>query len=93
MVRLFILSAALGATIAPAAATTGPIAGPSLAQARQIALKVAPGKVVKSDYETEDGFWRYSFDIKQGRAIREIGVDARSGHIVENTLEEPKARD
>ena len=59
----------------------------SMAQARSIALKKAPGKIVDAEYEKEGGGWRYSFDIRQGRRIHEIGVDAGTGRIVENKYE------
>ncbi|CCA92529.1 propeptide PepSY amd peptidase M4 [Novosphingobium sp. PP1Y] len=58
-------------------------------QAQAIALKAAPGEIVESDYEEEDGGWRYSFDIRQGQRIHEIGVDAVSGKIVEDSYEAP----
>lgn len=58
-----------------------------MAKARAIALKVAPGKVQKAEYEKEGGGWRYSFDIRQGNRIHEIGVDAHTGKIVEDKFE------
>jgi hypothetical protein len=57
------------------------------AQARAIALEAAPGKIVESDFEMENGAWRYSFDIRQGNRIHEIGVDANTGKIVESSYE------
>ena len=80
----------LGGTAAIAA--RAPHARISMPQARAIALRAAPGKVVKSEYENEGG-WRYSFDIRQGRRIHEIGVNAMTGRIVENKFERPNARD
>ena len=62
-------------------------------QARAIALKAAPGKIVESDYEKEKGAWRYSFDIQQGKKIHEIGVDAKTGKIVEDKYEKPGSKD
>lgn len=62
-------------------------------QAREIALKAAPGTVVKAEYEKEDGHWRYSFDIRQGDRIHEIGVDAFSGKIVEDSYEDADDED
>ncbi|MBR0551762.1 PepSY domain-containing protein [Sphingomonadaceae bacterium LXI357] len=64
-----------------------PAAKISKAQAEAIALKAAPGKIVESDYEKEDGSWRYSFDIRQGQRIHEVGVDAFTGKIVESSYE------
>lgn len=85
---------AAGLTLAPTAASAqhrtthaAPHARISMAQARTIALRTAPGRVVKQEYEYEGHGWRYSFDIRQGRRIHEIGVDAQSGRIVENKFE------
>jgi len=64
-----------------------------MAQARSIALKAAPGHVADAEYEKEKGAWRYSFDIRQGKRIHEIGVDANTGKIVENSFEDPKHPD
>lgn len=61
--------------------------------ARTIALGVAHGPVVKSELEKEDGAMRYSFDIKEGTRIHEIGVDAYTGKIVENAYEAPGSKD
>ncbi|WP_298670894.1 PepSY domain-containing protein [uncultured Sphingomonas sp.] len=74
-------------------ATAAPHAKLSMAQARAIALKKAPGTVTKGEYEKEGGGWRYSFDIKQGARIHEIGVDANTGRIVEDKFERPGDKD
>lgn len=79
--------AALAASVALAAPQKGPPAKLTMAQARAIALKAAPGKIVESDYEKEKGAWRYSFDIRQGKRIHEIGIDANNGKIVESSYE------
>lgn len=68
-------------------------AGISLAQARAIALKAAPGRIEKQEREREGGGERYSFDIHQGGKIHEIGVDVRTGRIVEDKFEPLGARD
>lgn len=78
-------------------AATTLLAGPALAKspsakltkaaAQAIALKLAPGRVQDAEYEKEGGGWRYSFDIRQGKRIHEIGVDANTGRIVENKFE------
>lgn len=62
-------------------------------KARQIALQLAPGDIVKAEYERENGGWRYSFDIRQGDRIHEIGVDAFTGKVVENAFENANAHD
>lgn len=61
----------------------------SMAQARKIALKTVPGQVVKQELEKEAGGsgLRYSFDIKAGKDTREVGVDARTGKVLENSLD------
>jgi uncharacterized membrane protein YkoI len=58
-------------------------------QARAIALKAYPGKVVKEELEQETGGsgLRYSFDISNGAITHEVGVDAKSGKVLENSVE------
>ncbi|MEO9131106.1 MAG: PepSY domain-containing protein [Sphingomonas sp.] len=70
-----------------ASAAPAPHAKLTMAQARAIALKIAPGKIADAEYEKEGGGWRYSFDIRQGKRIHEIGVDANSGRVVEDKFE------
>lgn len=79
--------AAMGASVALAAPQAGPPAKLTKAQAERIALKAAPGKVVEAEYENENGAWRYSFDIRQGKRIHEIGVDPNTGKTIENSFE------
>ena len=78
--------------IVPQVADARP-AGISLAQARHIALERAPGHIVQAEREREGGAMRWSFDIRQGRRIHEIGVDVASGHVVEDKFEPANARD
>jgi uncharacterized membrane protein YkoI len=59
----------------------------SMSHARAMALKLAPGKIISSEYEKEGGIWRYSFDIQQRGHVQEIGIDGQSGKIVENKSE------
>jgi|ERR1700746_1600650 uncharacterized membrane protein YkoI len=63
----------------------------SLADARTIALKTFPGKIKDEELEKEKGGsgLRYSFDIERGRVTHEIGVDAKTGKVLENSLEGP----
>ncbi len=65
----------------------------TLQQARQIAQKAYHGKIVKEELEKEEGGsgLRYSFDIKKGRTTHEVGVDAATGKVVENSTEGPNA--
>lgn len=91
LIPAFVL--ALLAASADAAPQHPPKAKISMASARAIALKAAPGRIVSAEYEREKSKWRYSFDIRQGRRIHEIGVDANSGHIVESVFEDPRKPD
>ncbi len=61
----------------------------SMDQARAIALKTYPGKIVDQELEKEKGGsgLRYSFVIKRGRVSHEVGVDARTGAVLENAIE------
>lgn len=68
-------------------------AGVTMAQARAIALRTAPGRIEKAEREREGGGMRYSFDIRQGNRIHEIGVDVVTGRIVEDKFEALNARD
>jgi uncharacterized membrane protein YkoI len=81
------ITAALLATALIAAAPAAPKPRISMAQAKAIALKAAPGKIAKAEYEKEGGGWRYSFDIQQKGHIQEIGVNAMNGRIVEDKNE------
>jgi uncharacterized membrane protein YkoI len=68
----------------------------SLQQARQIALNAFPGgKIVKEELEHEGGGsgLRYSFDMKQDRSWREVGVDAVTGKVLENKAEGANPKD
>ncbi|MDE2463739.1 MAG: PepSY domain-containing protein [Alphaproteobacteria bacterium] len=65
----------------------------TMAEATQIALKAQPGKVTDSELEREGGGsgLRYSFDIKSGKVTHEVGVDAKTGKVLENSIEGPNA--
>jgi uncharacterized membrane protein YkoI len=65
----------------------------TMAQARAIALRRAPGRIKDAEYEREGGGWRYSFDIVQGNRIHEVGVDAATGRIVEDAFEPLGSKD
>lgn len=58
-------------------------------EARTIALKTFPGKIVKEELEKEKGGsgLRYSFDILAKGVTREIGVDAKDGKVLENSID------
>lgn len=63
----------------------------SITQARVIALKAHPGKITDEELEKETGGsgLRYTFDIAVAGAMQEVGVDALTGNILENTSENP----
>jgi uncharacterized membrane protein YkoI len=65
----------------------------SLEQAREIALKAYPGKITDEELEKEKGGsgLRYSFDIRNGKVTQEVGVDAKTGKLLENAPEGPNA--
>jgi uncharacterized membrane protein YkoI len=63
----------------------------TLDQARLIALKVRPGTITDQELEKEGGGsgLRYSFDVKSGAVVYEVGVDAETGKVLENAKEGP----
>lgn len=84
---LMMSGAALMLTSGSYLAARAPAPKVSMAHARAIALKLAPGKIISSEYENEGGGWRYSFDIQQKGNVQEIGIDGRTGKVVENKSE------
>jgi uncharacterized membrane protein YkoI len=84
-IAVFIAAAAL--SVAAFAAITPKI---TMAEARAIALKKAPGKVKSAELEKEHGKLIYSFDIATSKkAITEVNVDAMNGKIVAVQQETP----
>lgn len=63
----------------------------TLLQARVVALKAVPGTVTDEELEKERGGsgLRYSFDIKMDELTHEVGVDAKTGKILEDSIEGP----
>jgi len=59
----------------------------SLAQARSIATHAVLGRIVSQELEKESGGsgLRYSFDVKTAAGMREVGVDATTGAVLENS--------
>src|SRR5690349_15744654 len=96
--RKVICLTALGAFVA-AAANAAPLDGAkllpkakvTLAQARATALAARPGKITDQELENEGGGsgLRYSFDIASKGKTFEVGVDARTGKVLENKAEGP----
>jgi uncharacterized membrane protein YkoI len=59
------------------------------ADARATALKTYPGKIVSEELEKESGGsgLRYSFVIRDHTAKHEVGIDAKTGVVLENSVE------
>ena len=59
------------------------------AQAQELALKTYPGKIVDQELERESGGsgLRYSFVIQNGNVKHEVGIDAKTGKVLENSVE------
>ena len=89
------VGAVLLATSTPALAYTGQKfareAKISMKQARAIALKAHPGHITDEELEREKGGsgLRYSFDIRHANVTQEVGVDAKSGAVLENDRQGP----
>jgi uncharacterized membrane protein YkoI len=61
----------------------------SIDQARAVALKTVPGQITDDELENEEGGsgLRYTFNIKRGADTYEVGIDARTGTVLENIVE------
>ena len=86
--------ASAGVTAAPPAtklkgADLAPEAQVSLAAARSTALAAHPGRITDQELEREAGGsgLRYSFDIRNRGKTFEVGVDAKTGKVLENKAE------
>jgi len=92
-VATVISASALASNATPAVAATARVAKPqarlSVAQARKVALNAYPGKILSEELEHEKGGsgLRYSFDIRHGKVIHEVGVDAVTGKVLENDVD------
>ncbi len=86
-------TAATGVTAAPSKHFSGaellPLAKVTLAQARASAVRAHPGTITDQELEKERGGTglRYSFDISSKGKTFEVGVDARTGKVLENKAE------
>ncbi len=57
----------------------------NIEQARAVAIKAFPGKIVDEELEQgKGGSLRYSFDIVAGHTRQEVWVDAKTGKILRN---------
>lgn len=61
----------------------------TIVEARAIALKAHPGKITDEELEKEAGGsgLRHSFDILVGKVTQEVGVNAKTGALLENKPE------
>ena len=90
LVSLCGISSFVGIDVAGAGS---PLPKLSMERARTLALSVAPGVIIHAELENENGEWRYSFDIQLKDQTREVGIDANSGTVVENSVTSPAKRD
>src|ERR1700739_4651154 len=60
-----------------------------LEQARAIALKAVPGRITDEELEREKGGSGFccSFDREAGKVTHKVGVDAKTGELLENAVE------
>ena len=92
---VLLCSLAVSAPVAARAYTgqeLAPQAKVTLMQARTIALKAAPGTITDQEQlnvEPGGSGLRYSFDVKRGAQTFEVGVDAKTGAVLENKIEGP----
>jgi uncharacterized membrane protein YkoI len=65
----------------------------SVMTARQLAQRVRPGIIISQVLEREAGGsgLRYSFDIKSGPRVYEVGIDARNGRVLQDDVASPNA--
>jgi len=92
-ISTFVLSltalAALAAMPAPAQSTRH--GNVTMAAARKLALAKEPGTIKSAEKEKEKGRVIYSFDVQTATDLHEVNVDAHSGAIVEDSVENPAA--
>jgi uncharacterized membrane protein YkoI len=99
LARLSLATAIIGFAAVPALAATQSSAHTgkvSMSEARQIALRAYPGgRIVKQELEHEHGGsgLRYSFDMRKGNTWREVGVDAMTAKVLENSPEGTHPKD
>jgi fumarylacetoacetate (FAA) hydrolase family protein len=62
----------------------------TMQQATAIAQKARPGTITDKELEREGGGLRYSFDVKAKGHTYEVGVDAMTGKVLENSAEGKK---
>lgn len=89
------LAIGVAPALAAAKSGVGHRAKISMSEARAIALKAYPGKIMKEELEHESGGsgLRYSFDMRRSKKWREVGVDAMTGRVLENSREGANPKD
>lgn len=95
LARLSLATAIAGFVAVPALAAPHD-AKVGMSEARQIALRAYPGgQIVKQELEHEHGGsgLRYSFDMRKGQTWREVGVDAMTAKVLENSPEGANPKD
>jgi hypothetical protein len=87
---------ALMAGMTATAQAQGAHAKISAEQAKSAALKKYPGKVEgKIALENEEGSWQYAVNVRSGKTLREVMVNAKTGKIasVEVTSKAEEAKE
>lgn len=90
MIQALLTPVLLAVTLAYSGQQLAPQAKITITQARAIALKTIPGgKIVDQELEREPGGsgLRYSFDVKIHGKTHEVGIDAKTGKLLENSVE------
>jgi len=59
----------------------------SISDARTTALAVENGKVKSEEVEKEKGKQIYSFDIEMPNGLHEVNIDAVTGKVIEDSIE------
>jgi len=62
----------------------------TMAEARKAVLAVENGKIQSEELEKEKGKQIYSFDIAMADGLHEVNIDATTGKLLEDTIENAK---
>jgi uncharacterized membrane protein YkoI len=62
----------------------------TIVSARAMAKQVVPGSILSEELEKEAGGsgLRYTFDIRGAAGVREVGIDAKTGKVLENSADQ-----
>jgi uncharacterized membrane protein YkoI len=76
--------------IAAPAGAPAPRAAVTIVRARALAKHVVPGTILSEELEKEAGGsgLRYTFEIRGAFGVREIGIDAQTGKVLENSADQ-----